>query len=244
MKPWLSVIVPTLNEESALAATLERAARPGVELVVVDGGSEDETTTVARRYAHAVLVGDRGRASQMNAGAAAAQGDVLLFLHADTLLPADYAQRVRAALDDPRVVSGRFDVRLDARGAGYVLIAVLISARSRLTRVATGDQAIFVRRDVFRRVGGYPPIPLMEDIALSRALKRAGRVACLRSVVTTSARRWQQHGPVRTTLLMWSLRLLYYAGVSPHLLRRAYPHPTNEQPRDRVKSASASTSEP
>jgi rSAM/selenodomain-associated transferase 2 len=234
MKPWLSIIVPTLNEASALAATLERAARPGVELVVVDGGSQDETAAVACGYADSVLVGDRGRASQMNAGAAVARGDVLLFLHADTRLPPDYAQQVRAALDDPRVVGGRFDIRLDAPGAGYALIGVLINARSRLTGVATGDQAIFVRRDVFRRVGGYPPIPLMEDIALSRTLKRTGRVACLRSVVITSARRWQEHGPIRTTVLMWSLRLLYYAGVSPHLLRRAYPDTANGGPLDRV----------
>src|SRR5437879_1027424 len=163
------------------------------------------------------------RAQQMNAGAAAARADVLLFLHADTRLPAGYAQAVAGALADPAVVGGRFDVRLDAAGLAYRALGRLISLRSRLTRVATGDQAIFVRRAVFERLGGYPLVPLMEDVALSRAMKRAGRVACLNETVTTSARRWQRHGVARTVLVMWALRAAYYAGVPPARLARIYP---------------------
>lgn len=222
-RPWLSVIVPTLNEASNVASTLRRAAGPGVELVVVDGGSSDGTVAVARRYADIVLTSARGRASQMNAGADAARGEVLLFLHADTLLPWGYAGAVYAAMTRPGTVGGRFDVRLDAPGLAYACIGSLISLRSRLSRVATGDQAIFARRDAYERLGGYPELPLMEDIAFSRALKGAGSVACLRLKVITSARQWQEHGVLRTVLLMWGLRLLYYLRVPPRLLRRAYP---------------------
>jgi rSAM/selenodomain-associated transferase 2 len=219
----LSVIVPTLDEESAVATTLAAARQPGLdELIVVDGGSGDATVAVARALADRVLVAPRGRAQQMNAGAIAARGDILLFLHADSRLPAGYPGLVRDALVPPDVVGGRFDLRLDAVGIAYRAIERLISLRSRLTRVGTGDQAIFVRRDVFARLGGYPHVPLMEDVALSRALKRLGRVACLRATVTTSARRWQRHGLIRTVLLMWMLRGAYYAGIPPERLARAY----------------------
>jgi rSAM/selenodomain-associated transferase 2 len=221
--PWLSVVVPTLNEAANLEEVLRDVRRPGVELLVVDGGSTDGTAAAARRYADTVLVAERGRALQMNAGAAAARGDVLLFLHADTKLPGAFPELVETALEDVRVVGGRFDVRLDASGLVYAMVGHLMNVRSRWTRVATGDQAIFVRRELFRRIGGYPAIPLMEDIEFSRRLKRAGRLACLRSTVTTSARRWQRHGPIRTILLMWALRVLYYCGVSPQRLRRVYP---------------------
>ncbi len=174
----LSVVVPTLDEAEALPATLAAARQPGVcEVIVVDGGSRDGTLAVAGPLADRVLRAPRGRAQQMNAGAAAARADVLLFLHADTRLPAGYAQAVAGALADPAVVGGRFDVRLDAAGLAYRALGRLISLRSRLTRVATGDQAIFVRRAVFERLGGYPLVPLMEDVALSRAMKRAGRVS-------------------------------------------------------------------
>ena len=219
----LSVVVPTLDEAEALPAALAAARQPGVtEIIVVDGGSRDGTLALARALADRVLETARGRARQMNAGAAVARGDVLLFLHADTRLPAGYAQAVARALADPRVVGGRFDVRLDATGVAYRVVGRLISVRSRVTRVATGDQAIFVRRAVFGRLGGYPAVPLMEDVALSRALKRAGRVACLGETVVTSARRWQRHGVARTVLLMWALRAAYYVGVSPARLARVY----------------------
>jgi rSAM/selenodomain-associated transferase 2 len=219
----VSVIVPALDEEHALDAIVAAARQPGLlEIIVVDGGSRDRTVDVARACADRVLSADRGRAAQMNAGAAVARGDVLLFLHADTRLPPGCHGAITHALADDRMVGGRFDLRLDAPGIPYRIIERMISLRSRLTRVATGDQAIFARRSVFERLGGFPPLPLMEDIAFCRALKRAGRIACLRERVVTSARRWQRRGVVRTVLLMWTLRAAYYAGVSPARLARAY----------------------
>jgi rSAM/selenodomain-associated transferase 2 len=158
----------------------------------------------------------------MNAGAATARGDILLFLHADTRLPVGYPGAVARALSDRAAVGGRFDLRLDAEGCAYRLTERLINLRSRLSGVATGDQAIFVRRDAFEHVGGYPLLPLMEDIALCRALKRTGRLVALRESAVTSARRWQRHGLARTVLLMWTLRAAYYAGVSPERLARHY----------------------
>jgi rSAM/selenodomain-associated transferase 2 len=219
----LSVIIPALDEADALPRTVAVARVPGVvEVIVVDGGSRDGTVAIARALADRVLVSPCGRATQMNAGAAAARGDVLLFLHADTRLPADHPALVMHALADPTVVGGHFDLRLDAPGAVYRIIERAISLRARLTGVATGDQAIFVRRAVFERLGGYPPLPLMEDIALSRTLKRAGRTVALREPVVTSARRWQRGGVARTVVLMWALRLAYYAGISPTRLARVY----------------------
>ena len=219
----LSVIVPTLNEETVLAATLQRARQPGVrEIIVVDGGSTDRTRAIAAPHADLLLSAARGRAAQMNTGAAHARGDVLLFLHADTLVPPGFAQAVIAACGDDAVVGGRFDVHLEPSSPLIRLTAHLINRRSRLTRISTGDQAIFIRRAVFDRLGGYADIPLMEDIDLSRRMKHAGRIACLRQQVTTSARRWQKDGVVRTILLMWSLRALYFFGVSPARLQRVY----------------------
>src|SRR5262249_38463878 len=193
-----------------------------VELIVVDGGSRDATAAIARRHADRVLDAPRGRAGQMNAGAVVARGEVLLFLYADTRLPTGYAASIARALERAEVVGGRFDVRLDAPGAVFRLTEWLINARSRMTRVATGDQAIFVRPTVFERIGGYPLVPLMEDIALTRAVKRLGPPVALRDRVVTSARRWQRHGVVRTVLLMWGLRAAYYAGISPARLARLY----------------------
>jgi len=219
----ISVVVPTLNEAPSLAQTLTVARRHGIgDIVVADGGSRDATRDVAARLADTVIVAERGRAAQMNAGAAAARGDVLLFLHADTRLPGDFADAVARALAAPDAVAGFFSVVLDAAGWRYRLIGRLISLRSRLTRIATGDQAIFVRRDVFEALGGYAPLPLMEDIELMGRLKRRGRVVALPQAVTTSARRWQRHGVWRTVLLMWTLRLAYYAGISPVTLARWY----------------------
>ena len=219
----VTVVVPTLNEESVLAAALTRARQPGVrEIIVVDGGSSDATTAVAARHADLVLSAARGRAAQMNAGAAHARGDILLFLHADTLVPDGFARAVIAACGDNAAVGGRFDVTLEPSDPLIRLTGELINRRSRLTSISTGDQAIFIRRAVFEQLGGYADIPLMEDIDLSRRMKRAGRIACLRQCVTTSARRWQTDGVVRTILLMWSLRALYFFGVSPARLQRYY----------------------
>jgi len=219
----ISVIVPVLNEEKAIAATL-RALAPNKphELIAVDGGSMDRTGEIIAQCGAKVICADRGRARQMNRGAQEASGDVLLFLHADTRLPASAFEDIRAALNNPRFLGGRFDVELEGSHWMLRVIGRMISYRSRVTKVATGDQAIFVRREVFEQMGGFPDIPLMEDIAFCRTLKRLGDVACLRSRVVTSARRWEVEGVWRTILKMWSLKLLYLAGVSPIRLKRLY----------------------
>lgn len=219
----VSVIVPALNEASVLAETLQHARQPGVrEIIVVDGGSSDATVEVARPLADVVISSACGRALQMNEGARRAGGDILLFLHADTHVPRGFAAAAIEACSRPAVVGGRFDVELQPSSWLLWITGELINRRSRLTRVATGDQAIFVRRDVFEALGGYPEIPLMEDLDLSRRMKRTGEVVCLRDRVTTSSRRWQANGVIRTILLMWTLRGLYYAGASPARLHSFY----------------------
>lgn len=221
--PRLSIIIPALEEAECLATTLPalaRLRRAGHEVVVVDGGSHDGTCRRARPLADRVLVSGRGRARQMNAGAAAASGDVLLFLHADSLLPGDAESAVARALETS--CWGRFDVRLWGRGWSFRVIESLMNLRSRITGIATGDQAMFVHREAFWRVGGFPDIPLMEDVAMSRRLKAIERPACLRQRVVTSARRWRANGVGRTVLLMWRLRLAFALGADPHGLARRY----------------------
>jgi rSAM/selenodomain-associated transferase 2 len=221
----LCIVVPALDEAANLARLLPDLARrcPGAEVIVVDGGSRDETPAVVGRHSGArLLVSARGRARQMNAGARAAAGDVLLFLHADTRLPDGAAAAIERALAGPRVVGGRFDVGFDSPRPVFRMIAWFMNARSRLSGICTGDQAIFVRREDFDAVGGYPDIPLMEDIELSRRLKRRGRLHALRLRVTTSARKWEREGPLRTVGLMWALRGLHFCGVAPARLHRWY----------------------
>jgi rSAM/selenodomain-associated transferase 2 len=221
----LSVVVPALDEAANLARLLPdlRRACPDAEIIVVDGGSRDGTPDVVRGHAGGrLLEGARGRARQMNAGARSAGGDVLLFLHADTRLPDGAPGVIAAALADPAVVGGRFDVRFDSRRRVLEMVAWFMNARSRATSICTGDQAIFVRREIFAELGGYPDIPLMEDVAFARALKRRGAVACLRSRVVTSARRWEREGIWKTILKMWMLKSLYLAGMSPVRLKRYY----------------------
>ena len=219
----ISVIVPVLNEESTIAETLGAlgALKPK-EIIVVDGGSGDRTREICERLGARVLSSERGRARQMNCGAGCAKGDVLLFLHADTKLPDSAFREIATALSDPLCVGGRFDVELAGGHWMFKIIGALINYRSRATKVGTGDQAIFVRRETFTRMGGYPDIPLMEDIALCRSLKRLGAIACLKSRVITSARRWEQDGVWRTIFRMWTLKFLYLAGVSPARLKQFY----------------------
>jgi rSAM/selenodomain-associated transferase 2 len=224
----LSVIVPMLNEERAIAPTLDAIAAGAsgaeviVEVIVVDGGSSDRSRDVARPRCARLLVAPRGLARQMNAGAATAEGDALAFVHADTLVPPTFARDIAVALADPAVVGGRFDLRLDDDAPMLRLIGWLISVRSRLSRTGTGDQAIFVRREVFERLGGYRDIALCEDLDLARRLKRAGRVACLRSQVTASARQWRERGVFATTARMWFIRIAFLLGVSPSRLAHLY----------------------
>jgi len=218
----ISVIIPTLNEAQNIRATLAPLRHPAFgEILVADGGSLDGTVAQAAPVTQ-VLTAPTGRARQMNVGAAAANGDVLLFLHADTLLPPTAADDITAALADSRVVGGHFAARLTPDRGLLWLVGRMMSWRARLTGIATGDQAIFVRRNVFDSIGGFPDIPLMEDVVFSKRLKRAGRVAALRSCAATSGRRWEQHGVARTILLMWWLRLLFFLGVSPDRLKRLY----------------------
>lgn len=220
----LSIVVPALDEAANLQRLLpDLAARcPGAEVIVADGGSRDATASIARDAGARVVEAPRGRARQMNAGARAASGDVLLFLHADTVLPDGAVDAIAAALADARVVGGRFDVRFTSPRWPFHMIAALMNARSRWSGISTGDQGIFVRRAAFDALGGYPDIPLMEDIELTTRLKRAGRLASLRLRVTTSSRKWEREGIARTILLMWTLRSLYACGASPARLVRWY----------------------
>ena len=219
----VSVVIPTLNEAGSIARTLGRVRQASAcEIVVVDGGSEDGTPESVRAYADQLVSAPRGRARQMNAGARAANGEALLFLHADTIPPEQFSELIVEALADPEVVGGRFDVCVDAPGWLFRLIGSLMNIRSRLTGIATGDQGIFVRRAVFETIGGYPEWDIMEDLEFSRQLKRAGKIACLRAQVKTSARRWQRHGITKTILLMWGLRLCHFLGVSPAALKTFY----------------------
>jgi len=219
----ISVIIPVLNEEKNIAVTLQSLARfAPFQIIVVDGGSTDRTAGICQQFGVKVMVSARGRAQQMNSGAKAASGDILLFLHADTTLPNSAFDDIRLALGDSRYVGGRFDVELDGEHWMLKVIGAMINYRSRLSKVSTGDQAIFVRRFVFEQIGGYPDIPLMEDVAFCRTLRRTGEIACLKSRVTTSARRWEIDGVWRTILRMWALKLLYLAGVSPNRLKQYY----------------------
>jgi rSAM/selenodomain-associated transferase 2 len=211
----LSIVVPALNEAPRIRAALEALAplrARGHEVIVVDGGSSDGTAQLAAGWCDQVIFSSKGRAVQMNAGARVASGDALLFLHADTRLPPDFA------IPDASLW-GRFDVRIEARHPLLKVVAWTMNLRSRLTGIATGDQAIFVRRDAFP---GFPEIPLMEDVEFCRQMKRFAAPTCLRETVLTSGRRWESRGVLRTIVLMWRLRLMYFLGVRPDRLSRIY----------------------
>jgi len=221
----VAVIVPVLNEARLLPAFIGRCLRAGAdELIFADGGSTDATMDILRGAGvHRVSSGP-GRAAQMNRAAAECSSDILLFLHVDTSICSSHVEAVREAMMDMRVAGGRFDVRLSGRHPGLRIIEFFINWRSRLTRISTGDQAMFVRRSVFERLGGFADQPLMEDVELSRRLKRAGRIACLRRRVETSSRRWEERGIARTVWQMWWIRLRYWLGANPVRLHRLYYH--------------------
>ncbi len=222
----LTIVLPVLNEAAIIVAALQALAplrARGAEIIVADGYSRDGTAQRAKPFADRVITVRRGRGAAMNAGAAPGTGDALLFLHADTALPDDADRLIDAAL--ARRAWGRFDLRIAGRHPFLAVVARMINWRSRLTGIATGDQAIFVSRKAFEAVGGFPDLPLMEDIAISRRLKRLCRPLCIATPAVTSGRRWEQNGVIRTILLMWRLRLSYYLGVEPALLAELYDAP-------------------
>ncbi len=226
----VSVIIPALDEEASLPGTIRSARAAGAdELIVVDGGSADGTLDVARALADIALSQPPGRAAQMNAGARASSGEILLFLHADTRLPDGSLDAVRAAVLRGGCLGGAFSVRLEiSPGASSYVKAMLritgrmIRFRSRLFRAYTGDQGIFARREAFEAIGGFPEVPLMEDVAFSRSLTRLGRTMLLPVRITTSGRRWESFGPARTIFLMWGLRLAHRLGMSPERCAEIY----------------------
>lgn len=225
VEPRLSVVIPVLNEEATIVSCLEALSDwrlQGIEVIVVDGGSVDDTRALARPLADRVVEGPRGRARQMNRGALAAQAPVLLFLHADTRLPPTAIPAVLSALETRPW--GRFDVTIEGHSRWFSLIAAGMNLRSRLTGIATGDQAMFMRRCAFDAIGGFPDQPLMEDIEVSRRLKRLSPPACLGLRATTDGRRWTQGGVPATILLMWRLRFRYWRGADPVRLAQAYRH--------------------
>ncbi|MBQ1202802.1 MAG: TIGR04283 family arsenosugar biosynthesis glycosyltransferase [Loktanella sp.] len=218
----ISIIIPVRNEAANIRPLLQSLRAAKVEVIVVDGDSSDGTAGRAQGLADHVIHSPAGRARQMNAGAALAQGEVLLFLHADTQLPSGAFDAIRAVAAADTPVWGRFDVAIEGQSRLLPVVAALMNLRSRVSGVATGDQAIFVRRDVLAQIGGIPDIAIMEDIALSKALRRISRPLCLRSKVRTSGRRWDANGALRTILTMWLMRLFYVTGMSPERLAQIY----------------------
>jgi rSAM/selenodomain-associated transferase 2 len=223
--PTLSIVMPVLNEAAGLGAAL-RALAPfaarGVQLIVADGGSSDDTAALAQAAGATVINAPCGRALQMNAGAQQASAGVLLFLHADTVLPEDADRLIAWALADGSAVWGRFDVRIAGRSRVLRVVAALMNLRSRWSGIATGDQAMFMTRAAFDAVGGFPAQPLMEDIEISKRLRQLTRPACLRAEVQTSGRRWETRGVWRTIFLMWRLRFAYWHGAAPEQLAKLY----------------------
>jgi len=217
----LSIIIPTLNEATRVERLLQSLAGLNhIEVIVVDGGSLDSTVLLARLYADIVIETHAGRAWQMNQGAQIASGDILWFLHADSIIPAHAVKTIDNACK--KKAWGRFDIRLSGKQRLLKWVSFMMNKRSCLTQIATGDQGLFVHADLFHQIGGFPNIPLMEDIAISHRLKRKTRMCCLHSTLTTSSRRWQQNGILKTIILMWSLRLAYTIGISPEILYRIY----------------------
>ncbi len=223
--PRLSIVVPTLNEAEIivpLLASLQQFRRRGAEVIVADGASQDRTLELAAPLADRAIVVERGRARQMNAGAGIASGDVLLFLHADSQLPVDADMQIDHELSASKSKWGRFDIKLTGRHPLLRIVEFSMNWRSRLTAIATGDQAMFIKRSLFDDVGGFPDIALMEDVAMSARLNAHSRPLCLRARVLASSRRWEQRGILRSIMLMWRLRLLYFLGTDPKVLARMY----------------------
>jgi rSAM/selenodomain-associated transferase 2 len=228
----LSIIIPTLNEADGIVDALNALAQvraDGAEVIVADGGSQDRTAELARPRCDKFIETPRGRGAQMNAGAEVASGGIFVFLHADTRLPEEAGRLVTEGLAASKRAWGRFDVKIAGRSALLPVVAGLMNWRSRLTGIATGDQAIFVARPVFAQVSGFPDIALMEDIILSRRLRQISAPLCLSARVVTSGRRWDERGPLRTIWLMWRLRTAHFLGADPNTLARAYGYVPRER---------------
>ena len=219
----LSIIIPALNEAAALRLLLPAllSQRESVEVIVADGGSDDEIDSIVRGFGATLIHAERGRARQMNAGAACANGEILLFLHADSQLPDDAFQLVEEAIANGKLW-GRFNLRLSGKQWLLRVVERMINWRSCLSGIATGDQAIFLRRDTFESLGGYAEILLMEDVELSKRLKRLAAPCCIHQPLVTSSRRWEHYGILRTIFLMWQMRLAYFLGASPESLAQRY----------------------
>lgn len=221
----LSIVVPVLNEARHLPRFLQHLMlweSKGCEVLLVDGGSTDNTVPIVREMGLSIVAAKCGRANQMNAGAAATKGQMLLFLHADTYLPDKADQIIHHALTNKRHVWGRFNVCIAGASKLLPIIATLMNVRSSLTGIATGDQAMFMMRTAFDEAKGFPVLPLMEDIALSSKLKKIFAPICIKNKVTTSGRRWEEKGILRTILLMWRLRFAYWRGVPAYKLAEMY----------------------
>jgi len=221
----VSIIIPVLNEEDTIRHTLEQLKKiinDNCEIIIVDGGSNDQTLTIAAQYTNHCYTVEKGRATQMNHGATHANNDVLLFLHADTLLPVNFYNQLNSALQSSKHQWGRFNIRLSGLSPLLRMIEWFMNVRSRMTSIATGDQAIFVQKSLFKLVGGFKKIPLMEDIELSKSLRKHSKPVCLKTQVVSSSRRWEDNGYLKTITLMWKLRLLYFFGVSADKLVKLY----------------------
>jgi rSAM/selenodomain-associated transferase 2 len=228
MRPEISIIIPTLNEEKTLSVTLEPLRASCAEIIVADGGSNDSTVELAKKFGATVIQVETGRSDQMNRGAKLATGRILLFLHADTILPAGWEDEVIKTLGRPGVMCGAFSFKLDADSPVLRLIERLANFRSRFFQAPYGDQALFLKADIFFRVGGYAKMPIMEDFELVRRLKSIGNVVTCEAHATTSARRWQELGPIKTTLINQTVIIGYYMGVSPAKLAEFYRNAARE----------------
>lgn len=220
---FISIIIPTLNEEDVIQTLLQQLQtyrQQGHEVIVVDGGSHDNTRSVADSLSDKVISSEAGRALQMNNGATQSRHEILWFLHADTLIPENAIEQIQQALN--KSDWGRFNVKLSGSHILFRIIETMMNVRSCVSGIATGDQGIFVKRKVFGQVNEYSNIPLMEDVDLSRKLKKLSKPVCLKYTLITSSRRWEKNGISSTILLMWKLRFLYWVGVSPEHLARQY----------------------